>query len=165
LASPLYYREQSMIDLYRRFARLERSQRHLVVEAAALMAIVWVGLRMHRFLALRQILDRVVALTATEPGVADPSVIGSVRRAIAAVALRFSSATCLVQALAADAMLRRRHLASEVRLGVRRRDERDGADAPDVPRVAIEAHAWVECDGRVAIGAIAHQSEFKVLSR
>ena len=94
--------------------------------------------------------------------VAHPSAIGSVRRAITAVAARFPSATCLVQALAADAMLRRRRLASELRLGVRLRDHGDSADVPDVP---IEAHAWVECDGGVVIGAVAHQSEFTVLTR
>jgi Transglutaminase-like superfamily len=151
-----------MIALYRRFTALERSQRRLVVEAAALMAIVWIGLRMHRFLMLRRMLDRFVALTSTHAGVAHPVAIGSVRSAITAVAVRFPAATCLVQALAADAMLRRRRLASELRLGVRLRDLADRADAPSVP---IEAHAWVECDGGVVIGAVAHQSEFKVLTR
>ena len=151
-----------MIYLYRRFTSLDRSQRRLVIEAAVLMAIVCVGLRMHRFLPLRRILDRFVALTVTHASVAPPSVIGSVCRAITAVAARFPTASCLAQALAADAMLRRRRFGSELRLGVRLRDNADGADIPDVP---IEAHAWVECDGGVVIGAVAHQSEFKVLTR
>jgi hexokinase len=148
-----------MIALYRRFVSLERSERRLVVEAAALMAIVWAGLRLHRFLTLRRTLDRFVVLASTRASLADRNVVVSVRRAITAVAARFSSATCLVQALAADAMLRRRHVASELRLGVRHRDREDAAAIP------IEAHAWVECDGAVVVGAIANQSEFKVLTR
>ena len=72
-----------------------------------------------------------------------------------AVAARFPSATCLVQALAADAILRRRGLACELRIGVRARDD---------STVPIEAHAWVECDGAVAIGAIENLSAFKVLT-
>ena len=148
-----------MIALSRRFMSLERSQRRLVVEAAALMAIIWVGLRLHRFLTLRRILDRFVELTSARAAVAHPGVVTSVRRAVTAVAARVPSATCLVQALAADAMLRRRRHASELRLGVRVRDRDDRTDIP------IEAHAWVECDGRVVIGAIEHQSEFTVLTR
>ena len=151
-----------MIDLCRRFIALERAQRRLVVEAAALMAIVWVGLRLHRFLTLRRILDRFVALTATHAGIAPPHAIGAVRRAITAVAVRVPSATCLVQALAADAMLRRRRVAAELHLGVRLRDRATAAGVPNVP---IEAHAWVECDGGVVIGAIPDHSEFQVLTR
>jgi hypothetical protein len=80
--------------------------------------------------------------------------IGKVRWAITAVAVRFPSATCLVQALAADAILRRRGLAPELHIGVR-------ADANSARR--IEAHAWVECNGSVAIGSIESLSDFTPL--
>jgi hypothetical protein len=83
-----------------------------------------------------------------------PAAIGPVRWAIAAVAARCPSATCLIQALAADAMLRRRGLPCELRIGVRPRG--DGA-------VPVEAHAWVECAGAVAVGAIDGLSSFTVL--
>jgi hypothetical protein len=83
-----------------------------------------------------------------------PAAIGPVRWAIAAVAARCPPATCLIQALAADAMLRRRGLPCELRIGVRPRG--DGA-------VPVEAHAWVECAGAVAVGAIDGLSSFTVL--
>jgi hypothetical protein len=49
--------------------------------------------------------------------------------------------TCLVRALAAQALLARRGHASQLRLGVARGSGR-----------AFEAHAWLEQDGRVLVG-------------
>jgi hypothetical protein len=79
----------------------------------------------------------------------------SVGWAVTAVARRFRAATCLVQALATEAMLRQRGLACELRIGVRLRR---GSSMP------LEAHAWVECNGLVSPGAMAHPSDFKVLA-
>jgi hypothetical protein len=119
------------------------------------MALVWTGLRVLRFPALRRLLDR-YASTRTRVRAGEPSLttIGNVRWAITAVAARFPSATCLVQALAADAILRRRGLAPELHIGVR---------AQAHTAIPIEAHAWVECDGSVAIGSIGDLSDFTVL--
>jgi hypothetical protein len=146
-----------VIALYRRFTSLDRSHRPLVLEAASLMVLVWTGLHLLRFPVLRRILDHYAGLSTT-PNAGQPhsSVSGEVRWAITRVAARFpSSPTCLVQALAADAMLRRRGLTSELRIGVR---VRAGRDRP------FEAHAWVECGGAVAIGAIENLSDFKALT-
>ena len=49
-------------------------------------------------------------------------------------------ATCLPQALAAEAILRRRGHPADLRLGVSRGDD------------GVEAHAWVESYGRVIVG-------------
>jgi transglutaminase superfamily protein len=145
-----------VIAIYRRFASLDRLDRRLVLEAASLMALVWTGLRLLRFPTLRRLLDGYAATPA--PAHADaPSlrIIGKVRWAITAVAARFPSATCLVQALAADTLLRRRGLAPELHIGVR----------PHVSSaISIEAHAWVECEGSVAIGSIENLSDFARLT-
>jgi hypothetical protein len=53
-------------------------------------------------------------------------------------------ASCLTQGLALQALLHRRSVASELKLGVRR-------DGPD----GLAAHAWVVVDGRVVIGGAA----------
>jgi hypothetical protein len=144
-----------VIALYRRFASLERSDRRLVLEAASLMAIVWIGLRLFRFPTLRRILDR-YAGSSTDAGQSHTGAIGRVRWAITGVAARFrGSATCLVQALAADAILRHKGIPSELHIGVR--VHRNGA-------VPLEAHAWVECEGRVAIGFIESLPDFEVLA-
>nr|UXE46012.1 hypothetical protein Hi04_10k_c554_00011 [uncultured bacterium] len=62
--------------------------------------------------------------------------------------------SCLVQALAAQAMLRQRGYASEFRIGVSGRD----------PTGAIKAHAWVECDGRVVLGQLEDLNSYAVLT-
>jgi hypothetical protein len=140
--------------LYRRWASLDAAQRRLLLEAAAATALVWAGLRLISFLSVQRMLDRLPAVREHEP---DRSrAIASVNWAVTTVASRFPPATCLVQALAGAALLRRRGLACELRLGVRSRGPADGA--------AIEAHAWVECDGRVAVGAVDQLSELAVMT-
>jgi hypothetical protein len=147
----------NVIALYRRFTSLDRLDRRLVLEAASLMALVWIGLRFLRFPTLRGILDRYAGSpTAGNAGPPHASAIGKVRWAITGVAARFrGAATCLVQALAAHAILRRQGLASELYIGVRAR--RNSA-------IPFEAHAWVECGGGVAIGGIEGLPDFKVLT-
>jgi hypothetical protein len=144
-----------MTGLYRGFTRLVPSDRRLVLEAASLMACVWTGLSLLRLRTLRRILDRYVQLRSTgncrQP---DARVIDRVHWAITAVAARCPSATCLVQALAGDVMLRSRGLGCELHIGVRA----GGSSA-----VPIESHAWIECNGVVAIGAIENLSTFQVL--
>jgi len=145
-----------MIALWRKFFSLARSDRRLVVEAAALMALVWTGLRILRFATLQRILDRYIKYAMSRPiGHTAAVSIATVRWAIGAVSARAPSANCLVQALAADAMLRRRHLPSEIRIGVR---PRSGHSA------RLEGHAWVESGGVVAVGALDDLSEFETLA-
>jgi len=189
-----------VIALCRRFGSLSPVDRRLVIEAAALLALVWVGLRVFPFPVLQRILSRYAKLTgrtgylrgsgrlqpalgrgpqhASRAGVVDPpkgghyrdcetgstlepgeaksaANAGRVAWAITAAAARFlAPMTCLTKALATDTMLRRKGLASELRLGVRRGD---GADP-------LEAHAWVECGGDVVIGEIEDLPEYVVLS-
>jgi hypothetical protein len=62
--------------------------------------------------------------------------------------------TCLVQALAADTLLRRRGCHPLLRIGVS-----GGKESP-----TIEAHAWVECGGRVVVGDVGDLPRYAVLS-
>ena len=127
-----------------------------MLEAASLMALVWTGLRLLRFPTLRRLLHRYARSSATgNAGQPHSSATYPVQWAITTVAARLPWATCLVQALAADAILRRRGLTSELRIGVR---VRGNSDAP------FKAHAWVECGGTVVTGAIEELADFKVLT-
>jgi hypothetical protein len=144
-----------MIQLSRRFASLDPADRRTALEAAVLIAMASIGLRFTRLLTLRAAVDRLVKWTATRADTPDHAAIESVRRAVARVARRVPVATCLVQALAVDVMLRRRHLPSELRFGVRRLAS---SASP------IEAHAWVDCGG-ATIGVTEDQADFKVLAR
>ena len=144
-----------MLTAYRRLASLDGARRRLLIEAVASITVVRVGLRMLPFLTLQQLLDRWVALPIVrQHGPTAPDVLPSVKWAMTTASARLP-ATCLVQALAAGVMLRRRGLACQLRLGVRTREAGGGA--------RLEAHAWVECDGRIAIGDVAHLSELAVM--
>jgi hypothetical protein len=140
---------------YRRLASLDRVRRRLLFEAVASITVVRVGLRVLPFLKLQRVLDRVVALPIVrQHGPAASDVVPSVKWAMTTASARLP-ATCLIQALATGVMLRRRGLACRLRLGVRTREGEGGA--------RLEAHAWVECDGRIAIGDVAHLSELAVM--
>jgi transglutaminase superfamily protein len=145
-----------MIALWRKFVSLTPSDRSVVMEAAALMALAWTGLRMLPFATVRRVLEHYIKYAASWPIDRTPAVpIATVRWAIGAVSARAPSASCLVQALAADAMLRRRHLPSEIRIGVR---PRCGHNA------RLEGHAWVESGGVVTVGDLDDLSEFQTLA-
>jgi hypothetical protein len=144
-----------VLSAYRRLAALDHARRLLLIEAAVSLAFVSGGLRVMPFLRLQRLLDRCVPLPIAGRA-ADPNVVSSVTWAVTAIAARFPPATCLVQALAAATLLRRRGLPSQLCIGVRTRGTAAGAP--------IEAHAWVECDGRIAIGEVAHLSEMAVLA-
>ena len=125
----------------------------LLAEASTLVTIVNVALRFlpYRFLErLNQV--RVTATSSSNPPTVVPGKIGW---AVQAVARRLPGKNaCLVQALTAQAMLRRRGYPSDLRIGVAGRD----------PEGAIKAHAWVEYDGKVIVGEIADLSSYSVLS-
>jgi hypothetical protein len=143
-----------MIQPCRRFLALDRTQRGLVIEAAGLMIAGWAALHLFRFVTVRRVFDRVVALASASHRPAGEDVVPRVRRAVNAVAARCPPATCLLQALAADVMLRRRQVPCDLRFGVRVSET-----AGD-----LEGHAWVECGGST-IDASDGRSAFSVLSR
>jgi hypothetical protein len=110
-----------------------------MVEAASFLLLVRVGLWTLPFAALRSLLER-TARAGREPR-GNAAAVG---RIVGAVARRVPlPMTCLVEALAAQAMLRRRGHDSTVRFGVR---------SGRIGGRAIDAHAWLVCDGLVVVG-------------
>jgi hypothetical protein len=144
-----------VLALWHKFASLDRSRRRLVLEVALLMALVKAGLRVFPYPTLRVALDYYVRLRTVPHEDAEADVIEQVGWATRVVATRLPRATCLVQALTAATILRRRGYACELRIGVR---------ASGTRTVPFEAHAWVDCSGLVAIGAIEDLPEFKVMA-
>ena len=145
---------------WRSFAALDDGRRRLAAEAALLLALIRIGLWILPFPALQHALDRCArwraggrSLSAPEPR---PGELDQVAWAVEAVARRLpGSTTCLAEALAAAAMLRSRAHAVEVRFGVERQNGRARA---------LAAHAWVECEGRVVVGAVGNLAAYAVLS-
>lgn len=131
---------------WRAFRSLTADRRLLIAEAMALTGLIWVGLRVVSFANLRRMLDtcsrRVLRGSPTPP-----TAIGW---AVHAATRRFPvKRTCLVEALAADVMLRRRRHESALRLGVRKTDDR-----------RLDGHAWVECKGIIVVGDLENLAEY-----
>jgi hypothetical protein len=127
---------------------LAPADRRLLVEAFSLIVALRAGLRLLPFTAVRRCVSRWAELKTH--GGCEP---GRIAWAVGAVGSRIHGTTCLVEALAAHGMLRRRGHASALKVGVRR-----GA------LMSIDAHAWVECSGTVVIGTTPELSEYAVLS-
>jgi hypothetical protein len=138
-----------------KFASLDRSRRRLVLEVVLLMVLVKAGLRLFTYPTLRAALDSYVRCRGVSHADAEGDAIEQVRWATRVVATRVPRATCLVQALTAATVLRRKGQACEVRIGVR---------ASGMRSVPFEAHAWVDCNGQLAIGEIEDLPEFKVMA-
>jgi len=135
---------------WRRLRALEPADRRMLAETALLMLRVRVALWIRRFGVLRDSLEATRASRPASPGDGD-----RVARAVAAVARRLPGMTCLVQSLAADVLLRRRGYLPELHVGVRR----SGRDAA----APLDAHAWLECEGRVVAGDVDDLAEYGVL--
>ena len=121
-----------------RFRSLPPSDRTLFLIALLAIASVRVGLWLTSFRRLHRSLARIARPTGSPdptPGEAD-----RIGWAVGSAARFVPDATCLPQALAAEAILRRRGHPADLRLGVSRGDD------------GVEAHAWVESYGRVIVG-------------
>lgn len=122
-----------------KFTALSPAERRLFVGTAMLLAAVRVGLWVLPFRSVHRALSALGNRPRTR-GRGEPPVERIVW-AVGAAAQLVPRATCLVRALAAQALLARRGYASQLRLGVSGGSGR-----------SFEAHAWIEQDGRVLIG-------------
>jgi hypothetical protein len=134
---------------------LNQCDRLLVREAAIVLILVWAGLGLLSFSSLRRLLDR-YARARVSPDRARPA-LDRIGWAVTAVARRSPvPMTCLRQALAADAMLRRHGFASRLRLGVQLH--------PRPSSTSLQSHAWVECDGTIVVGGLEDLADYAVLA-
>jgi hypothetical protein len=118
-----------------------------LAEAALLYAFVSAALRTVTYVRLQKSLERFARVSPhTRSSVSD------VTRAISAVARRIGGTTCLAEAAVAYTMLRRHGHDPRLRIGVKRTDS------------ALEAHAWVECDGRVVMGELPEMTGYAMLA-
>lgn len=125
----------------RKFFRLSPAQRWLLTKAFVVVGSVRLGLWCLPFRTLRPLLGRVAPSTALPSDGEDRHTSDRVAWAVRAAAHYVPRASCLTQALAAQALLARRGEESELHIGVTR-DERRG----------FTAHAWLETRGRIVIG-------------
>jgi hypothetical protein len=125
----------------RRFLRRPAAEQRLLFKAMLLLVATRLGLWLLPFQALRQILGR-LAETSVRPSKREElSVEKTVWGVEAAGKLMPWASTCLTQALAAQVLLMRRRYSARLRIGVAKGD----GDR-------LEAHAWIESEGKVVIG-------------
>lgn len=123
----------------------------------ALTKVVWVRVALWRWpyarVRARLLTDRTRDGSRTERAM--PATTHDPRDlawAVRATARRLPEAWCLTQALALEALMSESGLRPDLRIGVAR--NADGA---------FEAHAWVEFEGHVVIGALPDLERFAVL--
>lgn len=133
-----------------RFRRLTPLERGIFLRAAALLAVVGVGLRLSGFRRVQALLDRGNAkqgrnLTSSESATR----AGNTARIVVLAARHgFYRANCLPTSLVLRRLLQRQGIGADLRVGVRKTSGK------------LEAHAWVEHDGHPLIDGPDVQERF-----
>lgn len=122
------------------FLHLDRKERLLVLEALAIVVAFRLGLWLLPFQKLRALVSKMGQRPIGSHNSSSLS-IDRITWAVRAVSQYVPRATCLTQALAGQVLLARRGYPTRLRIGVTRK-----------PPEGLEAHAWVECDGRIVLG-------------
>lgn len=132
-----------MWETLRRFKALEPRARGLFLRAAVLLPFISVSLQLRGFRATQSSLQNRLPRAPTSisdqsSGTTAESIILTARMVRSAAHRTWGRAACLEQSLALWWLLGRQGIASSVRIGTRKSEEK------------FDAHAWVECE-RVAL--------------
>jgi hypothetical protein len=136
---------------WRKLRALSAADRRILAEAAFLLLACRIGLWLLPYARLQRVVAG-ASPAGREPPRGFPA---RVSWANGALSRRLPGMTCLVQSLAAHALLRRAGCHAQLRIGVQAPAGR--ATKP------LEAHAWVECEGRVVVGDVPGLAEYAVL--
>jgi hypothetical protein len=126
----------------RKFLHLPWPDRLLLIRAALLLGAIRLGLRLLPFQTLCQLLTRLSPNTSMAGGIERGAPNKVAWGVVLASRYLPGRHTCLAQALATQVLLARCGCESNLRIGVAK-----GAAG------RLQAHAWVESQGRVVIGA------------
>jgi hypothetical protein len=134
------------------FLRLSAEQKLLLLSAAIVLCGVWLGLRVIPFRVFHRLLLRGQQRAGGTIQV-DATSADRIAWAVRLCARYLPARTCLAQAVATQVLLNRAGQKAHLRIGV---VKGDGGQ--------LQAHAWVESDGRILIGNLPSLSNFTVLS-
>lgn len=135
--------------MLRSFLRLPAAERRLALSALPAVVAVRVALWLLPYRRVQQLAARGRPVRGAAGRVPARGIAEGVRRASRGV----PRASCLTQALAAQLLLARAGYAARVWIGV----AREGAGG-------LDAHAWVELDGAVLLGATPDRSYVPLLA-
>jgi len=126
-----------MWERLRRFSALERSAQSLLLRAIVLLPVVSLSLRWRGFRATQAALERFRPNAKIEQDAAAVSRRAAMAAHMVNAADRHGLVhpSCLAKSLTLWWLLRREGIASDLRIGIRKENEK------------FEAHAWVEHDG------------------
>jgi Transglutaminase-like superfamily len=125
----------------RKFLRLSRDERRLVTSAAATLAIVRIALWTIPYASVRRIVSVLARAARRDLRFPKPTA-EQISWAVGAASSGIpGGANCLAKALAAEVMLSRFGYDCNLRIGVTK-----------AVSGQLEAHAWLESDGKVLIG-------------
>lgn len=127
--------------LITRYRQLSAAERRLFFRALVLVLAIRTGLWVLPFRVTRNWVER-LRVPAGPWRELDRRSIRRAAWAVEAASRRIPGATCLTQGMATQVLLGRLGQRSELRLGVARK-----------PDGQLEAHAWVEAQGRIVSGA------------
>jgi hypothetical protein len=117
---------------WHRFTTLSWPHKRVLIEASLCMPLFWLGVHVLGLARLQSLLRRRVAEVCLPP-----SEIQAMGELVNLAARRSPlPATCLTRSLLLTWLLQRRGVRAELRIGVRIADD------------GLQAHAWVECEGR-----------------
>lgn len=137
-----------------RLLRLVFSSAH--ERAMILRSVFWLGYYRSGLWLFPAIVTRKAAADLTDNSgncrQADKALVYEVVRSVRKCSRYVPSASCLTQALAARTILKGYGQPSTLRIGVAPIDS------------TIEAHAWVEIEGKIVLGRLPQQARFSVMS-
>ncbi|MEG4292377.1 lasso peptide biosynthesis B2 protein [Microcoleus sp. C2C3] len=132
----------------RKFLSLTPSDRVLLINALLLLGAIRLGLKLLPFETLRRFLARIAQPIRTLQE-AEKASVDKVAWAVMVASHYIPGARCLAQALATQVLLERRGYPTQLRIGFTR--DKGGQ---------MSAHAWVESEGRVAIGGTGNMARY-----
>lgn len=123
-----------MTSKFAKLRALSWPERRVLAQAMLLLPMVWTGLRLFGLPPMHSWASRATRAARTPRADVAPAALGALV-GIAGRHLPFPS-TCLTRSLLLAWLLNRRGERADLRIGVR------------MTGGALDAHAWVECDGR-----------------
>ncbi len=129
---------RSKVQPLYKFVSLSLAERRLLAEAALWVAFVRLGLWLMPFQNLRRLLARLAQPSDLAHSLKLPP--ARITWAVQAASRFVPQATCLTQALAAQVLLRRHGYPADLRIGV------------SLEKSKLQAHAWLESQGKVVMG-------------
>ena len=140
------------MNQFRKFLDLASTDRHLLVGTALLLGAIRLGLKLLPFQTVRRFVVRMPEPTGTCQET-DSAYIDKVAWAVTVASRLIPGARCLERALAARVLLGWRGYPVCLRVGVAKNEKGQ-----------LLSHAWLEIEGRVAIGRLPDLSSFTPIS-